>query len=318
MLDALADTLLKSRGLTLKRDIAPVIARLDLGVADAVHVGDDCAAIPDGDGYLLLAIEGFMNEFVAALPWFAGYCGVMVNVSDIYAMGGRPVAIVDALWSDGEDQAGPVLGGLKAGATTYGVPIVGGHSNMRSAQGQLAVAILGRARRLLTSFDARPGDVLMAAIDLRGGYHEPHPFFDASTRGAPAERLRADLDIMASLAEDGLCCAAKDVSNGGVIGTAMMLLESSGVGGVIDVTAVPRPEGVALGRWLETFPSYGFLLSVSPAALAPVLDRFMTRGIAAAAIGRVDDSRTLRLSDGTRESAFWDFAAASFIGCRAL
>ena len=36
------------------------------------RVGDDCAAIPDGDGYLLLAIEGFINDFVAADPWFAG------------------------------------------------------------------------------------------------------------------------------------------------------------------------------------------------------------------------------------------------------
>ncbi|MDI7048014.1 hypothetical protein QMN58_31425, partial [Escherichia coli] len=53
----------------------------DLG--QAVAVGDDCAALPDGDAYLLFAIEGMVSDFVQAMPWFAGYSSVMVNVSDI-------------------------------------------------------------------------------------------------------------------------------------------------------------------------------------------------------------------------------------------
>src|SRR5471032_1044647 len=108
------------------------------------------------------------------MPRFAGYCGVMVNVSDICAMGGRPIAVVDALWSRGADGANPMLEGLASASSRYGVPIVGGHSNSRCERGQLAVAILGRAKALLSSFAARPGDTLMMAIDLRGAYEEPH------------------------------------------------------------------------------------------------------------------------------------------------
>ena len=74
-----------------KRDIAEVMKLLPNFAAwhsgAAIAIGDDCAAIPDGNGFLLLATEGFLNDFVATQPWFAGYCGVMVNVSDIYAMG---------------------------------------------------------------------------------------------------------------------------------------------------------------------------------------------------------------------------------------
>ena len=157
-----------NRGLAAKRDIAAVAKRLSLSADSVVPVGDDCAAIPDGDGFLLFAIEGFMNEFVADDPWFAGWCGVMVNISDVAAMGGRPIAVVDAVWAAGEGQAAPVLDGMRAASAAYGVPIVGGHSNARTDRGQLAVAILGRAKRLLTSFDARPDDRLIAAIDLRG------------------------------------------------------------------------------------------------------------------------------------------------------
>ena len=93
-----------SLGLRAKAEIGIVAARLGL-TGSAVPVGDDCAAIPDGDGHLLFAIEGFINAFVAADPWFAGWCGVMVNVSDIAAMGGWPIAVVDAIWAQDETAA---------------------------------------------------------------------------------------------------------------------------------------------------------------------------------------------------------------------
>ena len=309
----LVAALRQGRGLAHKGDIAPVVARLGLA-GSAVPVGDDCAAIPDGDGFLLLAIEGFLNEFVAVDPWFAGYCGVMVNLSDVAAMGGRATAIVDAVWSDGLDGAAQMLDGLAIAARTYGVPVVGGHTNTRSDRGQLSVAVLGRARRLLTSFDARPGDILIAAIDLRGHYREPHPYWDASTSADP-QRLRGDLAVLAEIAEAGLCHAAKDVSMGGVIGTALMLLECSRVGASIDIGAVPRPPGMPLRRWLETFPSFGFLLSVPPEACHAVLERFAARDIAAAVIGRCDASRRVRLIESGEEAAFWDFTDSTLIGC---
>jgi AIR synthase-related protein len=277
-------------------------------------VGDDCAAIPDGDGYLLLAIEGFINQFVAADPWFAGWCGVMVNVSDIVAMGGRPIAVVDAIWSDGADQADPILAGLRAAAEAFGVPLVGGHTNQRSDRPQLSVAILGRAKRLLTSFDAKAGDRLVAAIDLRGRYREPFPNWEAAT-DAPASRLRGDIELLPAIAEAGLAVAAKDISQGGIIGTAMMLAECSAVGMAIDVTAIPRPPDAPLDRWLQTFPSFGYLLSVAPDNVPAVLARFAARDIAAADIGAVTGDRIVRVTAGDLSETIWDFTEQPLIGC---
>jgi AIR synthase-related protein len=309
----LAATLRQGRGLAHKRDIAPVVGRLGLTSA-TIRVGDDCAAIADGDGFLLFAIEGFLNDFVSAQPWFAGYCGVMVNVSDVAAMGGRPLAVVDAVWSDGIAGAELILDGLATAAATYGVPLVGGHTNTRSDRGQLSVAILGRARRLLTSFDAAPGDRLIAAIDLRGRYHEPYPYWDASSAAPPA-RLRADLELLPAIAEAGLCRAAKDISMGGVIGTALMLLECSRLGGVLDPARVPCPPGVDPARWLATFPSFGFLLSVPPSQCDAVLARFADRAIDAAVIGGCDTSGVVRIVEAGVEAPIWDFADAPLIGC---
>jgi AIR synthase-related protein len=310
-LHALAVTLAKSIGIAAKQDIGTVAARLGLA-GQSVAVGDDCAALPDGDGYLLFAIEGFINEFVAADPWFAGWCGVMVNISDVVAMGGRPVAVVDAVWADGEHGAAPVLEGMRAAAETFGVPVVGGHTNIRTDRSQLSVAILGRAKKLLTSFDAKPGDVLIAAIDHRGRYREPFNNWDAATDAPPA-RLRGDLEILPEIAEAGLALAAKDISQGGIVGTAIMLAECSGVGLDIDVSAIPLPSGVSLERWLATFPSFGYLLSVDPAHVEQVLARFAGREITAAVIGTVRTGSEVAITDGTACAVVRDYAQAPLL-----
>jgi uncharacterized protein len=312
-LSTLAQRLRSSNGIAAKSDIASVAASLDLSGAGVIPVGDDCAAIPDGDGYLLFAIEGFMNEFVAADPWFAGWCGAMVNISDIAAMGGRPIAVVDAIWANGEADAAPVLAGLKDAAKAYGVPVVGGHTNIRTDRGQLSVAILGRASKLLTSFDASPGDRLIAAIDLRGRYREPFSNWEAAT-DAPHSRLRGDLELLPAIAEAGLSRAAKDISQGGIVGTAAMLAECSGVGIDIDLGAIPKPDGIALERWLLTFPSFGYLLSVKPHDVAEVTARFAARGIAAADIGTVTHGCRLTIGDGIASETIWDFAQKPLIG----
>ena len=327
----------QSRGFAHKRDIAGVadtLARclpgghsdLTLAEGSGVMLGDDCAVIPDASGHLLFAIEGLVEDFVSAMPWFAGYSAVMVNLSDIAAMGGRPIAVVDAIWSAGAEQAEPILQGMAAASAAYGVPIVGGHSNQRAARPQLAVAVLGRAQALLSSFAAQPGHTLLMAVDLRGQWEADQPFWNASTR-APADRLRDDLALLPEVSEAGLCGAAKDISMAGVVGTALMLAECSRVGLRVDLSALPHPPGhghddapEAFLRWLQAFPSYGYLLSVAPANVAAVQARFISRGLACAAVGTVEAGSEVWLQRGGMQgqapqdlALLWDWRRESFI-----
>ena len=78
-LASLAAELRNGRGFRHKRDISDVVTALGSALPSgannmnqAVAVGDDCAAIPDGDGYLLFAIEGLVEDFIITMPWFAG------------------------------------------------------------------------------------------------------------------------------------------------------------------------------------------------------------------------------------------------------
>ncbi len=311
--ETLARAARESAGLAAKAEIGAVAERLALRGA-SIPVGDDCAAIPDGDGWLLFAIEGFINGFVAADPWFAGWCGIMVNLSDIAAMGGRPIAVVDAIWAEGEASAAAILDGMKAASEAYGTPIVGGHSNLRTTQAQLAVAVLGRAGpRLLTSFDAQPGDALVAAIDHRGAYREPFDNWQAALQ-APSARLRADLALLPEIAEQGLARAAKDISQGGIPGTATMLAESSGVAIDLDLDAIEPPAGVSLERWLKTFPSFGFLLSTAKRDADSLIARFRERDIHAAAIGEVRAGHDVALVSGSRRAIVRDWRRDQLLG----
>ena len=320
-LGTLAARLGASAGLLGKRDIADVTHALGIGGDSAVRVGDDTAAIPvpaPGTGWNLFACEAMLPSFVAALPRFAGFSAVWVNVSDVLAMGGRPTAVVDALWAPGAAAAAPVLEGMRAAAALCGVPVVGGHANLRAESLQLSAAVLGHAEHLLTSFDAAPGDALVAVLDLRGAWHDPWPFWDAAS-DAPAARVQGDMALLPALAASGRCRAAKDVSQGGIVGTAAMFAECSGVGITLFPERVPRPDGApaddaALERWLCMFPSFGYLLAVRPGDVEAVRAPFLARGIAAAAIGRVDAGGELALERAGRRALVRDLAREPLTG----
>jgi hypothetical protein len=273
-------------------------------LAGNVSLGDDCAAIPDGDQWLLLAAEGMLESFVAADPWFAGYSAVMVNLSDVAAMGGRAIAIVDILWTPGLARSKTIWEGMTAASRAYGVPIVGGHTtNTKAGPASLAAAVLGRAHHLITSFDAQPGDDLLMAVDLRGAWRGANPFWNASV-GVQPDRLRGDLELLPTLAAKGLCHAGKDISNGGIIGTLAMLLECSRVGAEVRLDQLPQPPGVDLDRWLIAFPSFGFLLSTAPCDTKKVTEHFTARGLACAPIGRITAEPSLVLGYGSARAPF--------------
>ena len=309
-LAALTEELRGRAELGLKRDIQ-LAARTFAGraqsawfpSAEPILNGDDTAALPDGDGYTLLATEGMRPELVAADPWFSGFCSVMVNLSDVAAMGGRPWAVVDALFmGTGENER--VLEGMRAASELFGVPVVGGHTARVNGPTLLAVAVLGRARKLISSHAAKPGQSLVMAVDLRGSFRLAGAFNAATTASAP--QLRASLAVLPELAEAGLVAAGKDISMAGTCGSLSMLLETSGVGAVLDLERVPAPREVEPLRWLTAFPSYGYLLSVDPLSAPQVCARFDAVGVASAVVGVVDDSRRLTLRYGSESACYID------------
>jgi uncharacterized protein len=306
-LQALVAAVRSAPGLLGKRDIT-VIERLG-GHID----GDDAALVPYGDGYLVVCGEAISPPFLRADPYGAGSAAVVTNVSDVRAMGGRPLALVDMLVSPDREHAERVLDGIAWAADLLGVPVVGGHVTI-GEEPALSASCTGVATTPLRATSAKPGDVLLAAFALDGRYmSETRPFFTALHDRTP-EQLRDDGEALVEVAEQGLCHAARDVSMPGIAGSLLQMIEGAGCGALLDLDRLPRPDGTGLERWLLTFPSFGFLLASPPEHAEAARAPFTRRGLACAACGVFDDTRVLRLRSDGAEAPAWDLAAAPLTG----
>jgi selenophosphate synthetase-related protein len=172
---------------------------------------------------------------------------------------------------------------------------------------------VGKARRLISSHAAKAGQIVVMAVDLRGSFRGNGGAFNAATT-ASAQQLRASLAVLPELAEAGLVGAGKDISMAGVCGSLAMLLETSGVGAVLDLERMPAPPDVEPLRWLTAFPSFGYVLSVDEGAVQQVCARFDAVGVTCAAVGSVNDSRRLVLQHGEGRALYLDLAERAFTG----
>lgn len=276
--------------------------------------GDDTAAIACGDQFQLLAIEGMLPAFVEAAPWFAGWSAVMANVSDITAMGGRATAVVNAYWHHDKDATQQILAGIRAACEAYGLLLAGGHTSLDTNHpAALAVAITGTAQTLLSTLHVAPGQVIAMAVDLEGAWHADSTYWKAF-EGVPAERLRSKIHVLPRLADARLLLAAKDISNAGILGSLLMLLETTGCGATIDLAALPCPPDADLARWLQVFPSYGFLMTLDERDWPQVQTAFAFEGIPCERVGQVNSSGALTVRHGQQRGEFWNLREQAFTG----
>jgi len=306
-----SEALIQKRGINDIWKYIPQATSID---GSEVLLGDDAAAIKSGDHFLLVAGEGAYQPLLKSNPYLAGRTSVLTNVNDIYSMGGRPVAIVDVLFSSDIDNTKEVLRGINENAARYKVPVVGGHISNEAEHSSLSVFILGKARSLLSSFNAKEGDDLVFVSNSRGKFVPGFNFWDSSSSLEDDEVLD-DLELIAEIAEEGLADTAKDVSMAGLIGSLLMLLESSQMGALINIYDIQKPCEVPLSDWILAFPSYGFLFSLRPQNTKKVKDKFKNNGLTCECIGRVTSDMQVTFVDGkNQKELFWDLKTTPFIG----
>jgi N-acyl-L-homoserine lactone synthetase len=129
-----------------KGSLGPLLAGMT-GVPG--FVGDDGVPVPGSD--LVAACDAIVPSMVERDPEWAGWCAVLVNVNDLAAMGATPVGLLDALGARDASFAARVLSGLRRASAAYGVPVLGGHTQL-GVPASLSVTALGRA-----SFGPVPG-----------------------------------------------------------------------------------------------------------------------------------------------------------------
>ena len=233
----------------------PLLAELPRSDDPALLVGhesaDDAAVYRVADDLAIVTTVDFFTPIVDD-PYDFGRIAATNALSDVYAMGGRPLTALNLVaYSLEELGDGPLRDILRGGAdaaAAAGVAVVGGHS-IDDREPKYGMAVTGTVdpRRLLLNSTARAGDVLFLTKPVGGGVVST-----AAKRGvAPDALVAAAVEVMTTLnresSEAALAAgarAATDVTGFGLLGHLHELTLASGVAAEVDASAVPAIDGV--------------------------------------------------------------------------
>ncbi|HUO37234.1 MAG TPA: selenide, water dikinase SelD [Mycobacterium sp.] len=228
--------------LTIAEPRAPA-GELLVGVTD----GDDAAAVRIAGGTALIATTDFFTPVVDdAYDW--GRIAASNALSDVYAMGGRPVVAVNLLGWPREvlplELAAETLRGGPDVCNAAGCHLAGGHS-IDDPEPKYGLAVTGIADpdRLLRNGAGRPGTPLSLTKPLGIGVLN-------SRHKATGERFPQAIDAMTTPNAEaaraallaGVECAT-DITGFGLLGHLHKLARASNVTAVIDSTAVAYLDG---------------------------------------------------------------------------
>ncbi len=209
--------------------------------------GDDAAAVRIDGGVALIATTDFFTPVVDD-PYDWGRIAATNALSDVYAMGGRPVVALNLLgWPRDVlpfELVGEVLRGGLDVCGAAGCHLAGGHSvDDPEPKYGLAVTGIGDPNRLLRNDAGRPGIPLSLTKPLGiGVLNSRHKNTGETFPQAIAVMTTLNADAARAAVDSGAKCAT-DVTGFGLLGHLHKLARASAVTAVIDSAAVPYIDG---------------------------------------------------------------------------
>ena len=244
--------------------LAQVLRSLTLPASPDVLVGlgvpDDAAVYRIADDLALVQTVDFFPPIVDD-PYTFGAIAAANALSDIYAMGGRPILAL-AIAGFPEDLPPAVISAILQGGADKvaeaGAVVAGGHTVVdKEPKYGLCVTGLIHPDRVTAKGGARPGDVLLLGKPLGTGV-----ITTAHKRGiVTEEHLQAAITSMlrlnrrtAEIAADAGLHGATDITGYGLLGHASELARNSGAGMEIDLEHVPLLPGALDYARRQIFP----------------------------------------------------------------
>jgi phosphoribosylformylglycinamidine synthase len=294
------------------------------GRAVVMGPGENAGAVDVGDGLVVAFKVESHNHPSAVEPFQGAATGVGGILRDVFAIGARPIAILDSLRFGELDSPRSrflfdrAVAGIGHYGNSIGVATVGGEIAFEAAYEHncLVNAMclgIGRRERLIRSAAAGVGNVLVlfGALTGRDGIGGASVLAsaeldeeDESKRpsvqiGDPFEEKKL-LECSLELLDAGLLRSLQDLGAAGLTSSASEMASKGEVGIDIDVARVPlREEGMEPFEIMVSESQERMLCVVEPERLDDVLAVCRRWEVRATAIGEVTDSRRMRvLSDG--------------------
>lgn len=229
------------------------------------RTSDDAGVYKLDDGRALVQTVDFFTPIVDD-PYSYGQIAAANALSDVYAMGGRPLtALAIAAFPKDADRA--ILQRIFAGGLDKlreaGVALLGGHT-VQDSEIKFGYAVTGEVHpdRVFANAGAQPGDALILTKPLGTGViatalkfeRAPQEAIDAAVRSMTALNLAASTVLTAF--DRGVVHACTDITGFGLIGHASEMASASGCTLEIEAAAVPLIEG-ALGLVRGNIPGGG-------------------------------------------------------------
>jgi len=235
--------------------LLPIVRGLPGIVDDRVLVGsntaDDAAVFRVSDDLALVLTIDFFTPIVDD-PFDFGRIAAANALSDVYAMGGTPVAAMNVVAFPLERLGGDVLREiLRGGAETAGragVSIVGGHS-IDDAEPKYGLAVTGLVHpdEVITNAGGRAGDILILTKPLGVGAivtARKRGLIDDALLTRAVEAMTMLNDVAGAAAQAADASAMTDVTGFGLLGHLHSLGLASGLAARIDAGTVPAIDGV--------------------------------------------------------------------------
>lgn len=264
-------------------------------------IGEDAAAIHFGDALLLVSTDMISSDYARRHPRAAGYSAILVGIDDIYASGGRPVAATLDVQCTSTDDMLEVVRGAKAAAEQFSIAIVRGHSSLHESCTALASTIFGEtpAGCHVSAGTAREDQVLVLVWDDDGRRSPNGPYWDTVTFKPPGQATWKR-DAMVNLARAGLLRSSKDVSDAGLFGTILMMMDYSRAGAIIDIESLMAIFNVtdleSLHWWTTAYLTTGFITSADRDDIDRIQAIAREHSMRADEIGLVTGGQHIRVS----------------------
>ncbi|GAA1505662.1 selenide, water dikinase SelD [Sphaerisporangium rubeum] len=212
-----------------------------------LDTGDDAAVVRIERGTAVVSTADFFTPVVDD-PYDWGRIAAANALSDVYAMGGRPLMALNLLCWPREtlpyDLAREVLRGGAEVAALAGCHVAGGHS-VTDQEPKYGMAVTGLAdpAKLMRNDAGRPGLPLSVTKPLGlGVLNNRHKATGEVFPEAVATMTRLNADAAEAAVTAGVRCAT-DVTGFGLLGHLFKLARASGVTAVLDPSAVPLLDG---------------------------------------------------------------------------
>jgi selenide,water dikinase len=233
----------------------PLLAELPRSADPALLVGhesaDDAGVYRVSDDLAIVSTVDFFTPIVDD-PYDFGRVAATNALSDIYAMGGRPITALNlvaySLEDLGDEPLRAILRGGADVAASAGVAVVGGHS-IDDSEPKYGMAVTGTVHpdRLMRNSTARVGDSLYLTKPVGGGVASTAAKRELASDGLMARTVEVMTTLNSEASEAALAAdtsAATDVTGFGLLGHLHELTLASGVAAAVDARAVPSIDGV--------------------------------------------------------------------------